>query len=143
MDRRDSADRIEPALANEPTEKTQPNEATEPIDRIDPAEPMLKIEPEEPIDRIDPLDPMLRIEPAEPAGRRELPVIPMPRFSHPGRRAYASASPALPRGGNARVNADPAGPVRTSTVPSFACATLPTIASPSPAPGIPRARGAR
>jgi hypothetical protein len=83
MDRRDSADRIEPALANEPTEKMQPNEATEPTDRIDPAEPMLKMEPAEPMDRIDPLDPMLRIEPAEPADRRELPVIPMPRFSHP------------------------------------------------------------
>ena len=53
-------------------------------------------------------------------------------------------SPAFSSGGNARVNADPAGPVRTSTVPSFACATLPTMASPSPAPGIPRAdRGAR
>jgi hypothetical protein len=83
MDWRDSADRIEPALANEPTEKMQPNEATEPTDRIDPAEPMLRIEPAEPIDKIDPLDPMLRIEPAEPADRRELPVIPMPRFSHP------------------------------------------------------------
>lgn len=66
MDRRDTADRIEPALANEPTEQMQANEATEPIDRTDPAEPMLRIEPEEPIDRIDPLDPMLRIEPAEP-----------------------------------------------------------------------------
>jgi hypothetical protein len=84
MDRRDTADRIEPALANEPTEQMQANEATEPIDRTDPAEPMLRIEPEEPIDRIDPLDPMLRIEPAEPPDRPDLPLIPMPRFSHPG-----------------------------------------------------------
>lgn len=81
MDWRDSADRIERSLANEPTEKMQPNEATEPTDRIDPAEPMLRIEPEEPMDRIDPLDPMLRIEPAEPPDRRELPVNPMPGFS--------------------------------------------------------------
>ena len=44
-------------------------------------------------------------------------------------------------GGNARVNVDPPGPVRTSTVPSLARATLPTMASPSPAPGIPRAPG--
>jgi hypothetical protein len=91
MDWRDSADRIEPALANEPTERMQPNEATDPIDSIDPAEPMLKIEPEEPIDRIDPLDPMLRIEPPEPADRRELPVIPMPGFSHPGTAGRVSA----------------------------------------------------
>jgi hypothetical protein len=83
MDWRDSADRIEPALANEPTEQMQANDATEPIDRIEPAEPMLRIEPDEPIDRIDPLDPMLRIEPAEPPGRCDLPLIPMPGFSHP------------------------------------------------------------
>jgi hypothetical protein len=93
MDRRDSADRIEPALANEPTEQTQANEATEPIDRIDPAEPMLRIEPEEPIDRIDPLDPMLRIEPAEPPDRCDLPLIPMPGFSHPGMGTAAWAWP--------------------------------------------------
>ena len=83
MDWWDTADKIEPALANEPTEKMQANEATEPIDRIDPAEPMLRIEPEEPIDRMDPLEPMLRIEPAEPPGRPDLPLIPMPGFSHP------------------------------------------------------------
>ena len=64
MDWRDSADRIEPALANEPTEQTLANEATEPIDRTDPAEPML------------------RSEPAEPADRRDLPEIPMLGFSH-------------------------------------------------------------
>src|ERR1700756_5396819 len=96
MDWRDTADRIEPALANEPTEKKQAKEATEPIDRTDPAEPMLRIEPEEPIDRIDPLDPMLRIEPAEPPDRPDLPLIPMPRFSQPIRqwpsRGFRSAS---------------------------------------------------
>src|SRR5580700_12271708 len=93
MDRRDTADRIEPALANEPTEQMQANEATDPIDRIDPAEPMLRIEPEEPIDRIDPLDPMLRIEPAEPPDRRDLPLIPMRGFSHPGMGTVAWAWP--------------------------------------------------
>ena len=46
-------------------------------------------------------------------------------------------------GGNASVNVDPSGPVRTATVPLLACATPPTIASPSPAPGMPRAAGAR
>jgi hypothetical protein len=49
------------------------------------------MEPAEPMDRIDPLDPMLRIEPAEPADRRELPVIPMPGFSHPGMGSAAHA----------------------------------------------------
>jgi len=92
MDWRDTADRIEPTLANEPTEKTQANEATEPIDRIDPAEPMLRIEPEEPIERIDPLEPMLRIEPAEPPERPGLPLIPMPGFSHPARQGNRSGS---------------------------------------------------
>jgi hypothetical protein len=57
-------------------------EATDPIERIDPAEPMLKIEPVEPIDRIDPVDPMLRIEPADPAGCCELRAIPICGFSH-------------------------------------------------------------
>ena len=68
-DQRDSADKIEPALAAEPTEKREATEATEPIERTDPAEPMHRIEPADPIDKIDPLDPMLRSEPAEPADR--------------------------------------------------------------------------
>jgi hypothetical protein len=66
--------------------------------RIDPAEPMLKIEPEEPMDRIDPLDPMLRREPAEPAARRELPVIPMPGFSHPWASVHLGDSVRRPSG---------------------------------------------
>jgi hypothetical protein len=81
-DQRDSADKIEPALAAEPTEKMEATEATEPIERIDPAEPMDKIEPVEPMDKIDPLDPILSSEPAEPADRSEPFVFPMPRFSH-------------------------------------------------------------
>jgi hypothetical protein len=83
-DQRDSADKIEPALAAEPTEKMEATEATEPIERTDPAEPMHRIEPAEPIDKIDPLDPMLRSEPAEPAGRelRELSMFLILRFSH-------------------------------------------------------------
>jgi hypothetical protein len=83
MDQRDNADKIEPALAAEPTEKMEATEPTEPIDRIEPAEPMHRIEPAEPMDKIDPLDPMLRSEPAEPAGRGELSVFPMLGFSHP------------------------------------------------------------
>jgi hypothetical protein len=83
-DQRDSADKIEPALAAEPIEKREATEPTEPIERIDPAEPMDRIEPAEPIDKIDPLDPILRSEPAEPADRGELSVFPMLRFSHPG-----------------------------------------------------------
>ena len=80
-DQRDSADKIDPALAAEPTEKMEATEATEPIERTDPAEPMHRIEPAEPIDKIDPLDPMLRSEPAEPAGR-ELSVFLILGFSH-------------------------------------------------------------
>ena len=86
-DQRDSADKIEPALAAEPIEKMEATEATEPIERTDPAEPMLRIEPAEPMDKIDPLDPMLRSEPAEPAARREISVFAMPGFSHPCRSA--------------------------------------------------------
>jgi hypothetical protein len=46
-------------------------------------------------------------------------------------------------GGNASVKVDPCSPVCTATLPLFACATPPTMASPSPAPGMPRAAGAR
>ena len=82
-DQRDSADKIEPALAAEPIEKTEATEATEPIERTDPAEPMHRIEPAEPMDKIDPLDPRLRSEPAEPADRGEISVFAMREFSHP------------------------------------------------------------
>jgi len=90
-DQRDSTDKTEPALAAEPTENMEAAEATAPIDKIDPAEPtdkiepaepIDKIEPVEPIDKIDPLDPMLSSEPAEWADRSELPMFPMPGFSH-------------------------------------------------------------
>jgi len=84
-DQRDSADKIEPALAAEPIEKMEATDATEPIERTDPAEPMHKIEPVEPMDKIDPLDPILSSEPAEPADRGELFVYPMPGFSHRAR----------------------------------------------------------
>jgi hypothetical protein len=82
-DQRDSADKIEPALAAEPFVKMEATEATEPIERSDPAEPMQRIEPAEPMDKIDPLDPMLRSEPAEPGDRSALSVFPMLGFSHP------------------------------------------------------------
>ena len=64
-DQRESADRIEPALAAETTESTDATEPTEPIDKIEPAEPIDRIDPAEPIDKIDPLEPMLRMDPFE------------------------------------------------------------------------------
>jgi hypothetical protein len=82
-DQRDSADKIEPALAAEPIEKMEATEATEPIERTDPAEPMHRIEPAEPMDKMDPLDPMLRSEPAEPADCGDLSVFAILGFSHP------------------------------------------------------------
>ena len=62
-DQQDSADRIDPALAAEPTENTDPIELTEPTDRIDPADPIDRMDPAEPIDKIDPVEPMLRMDP--------------------------------------------------------------------------------
>ena len=61
----------------------------------------------------------------------------------PARRYRAMNTSARPCGGNERVNVEPSAPVRTSAVASLACAMRATIASPSPAPGIPRAAGAR
>jgi hypothetical protein len=66
-DKYEKPDKMEPALAAEPTENTEATEPAEPIDKIDPADPMDRIEPVEPIDRIDPLDPMLSSDPADPA----------------------------------------------------------------------------
>ena len=63
-DQRESADRIDPALAAEATESTDAAEKTEPIDKIEPAEPTDKMDPLEPIDKIDPLEPMLRMDPS-------------------------------------------------------------------------------
>jgi hypothetical protein len=63
-DQQDSADRIDPTLAAEPTENTDPIEPAEPTDRIEPADPIDKMDPAEPIDKIDPLEPMLRMEPS-------------------------------------------------------------------------------
>jgi hypothetical protein len=67
----ESADRIEPALATEPTESRLATDPADPIDKIEPADPIDRIEPEEPILRIDPLEPILRSEPAEPSDRAE------------------------------------------------------------------------
>ncbi len=71
MDRRDNPDRIDSALAAEPTENADATEPTDPIDRMEPADPIERIEPAEPMDRIEPLDPILRIEPAEPASAED------------------------------------------------------------------------
>ena len=62
-DQQDSADRIDPALAAEPTQSTDPIEPAEPTDRIDPADPIDRMDPAEPIDKIDPLEPMLKMDP--------------------------------------------------------------------------------
>ena len=75
MDRNDSADRTEPALAAD---------AIEPTDRIEPAEPTDRMEPTEPTDRIDPLDPMLSSESCEPIDHREPWLSLMPGILAPG-----------------------------------------------------------
>jgi hypothetical protein len=84
-DQRESADRIDPALAAEATESTEAREPTEPIDKIEPAEPIDKMDPAEPIDKIDPLEPMLRMDPSlfrmesfsqGPRSRQAMTVIP-------------------------------------------------------------------
>ena len=59
-DRKDKADRTEPALAKESTEAS---------------------EPAEPTDKIDPADPIDRIDPAEPARRRARSLFRMRPFS--------------------------------------------------------------
>ena len=66
IDTRESPDRMEAKLANEPTENAEPKAPIDPIDKIEPADPIDRIDPADPIDRIDPLEPMLRIDPAEP-----------------------------------------------------------------------------
>lgn len=55
-ERSETADMIEPKLANEPTENADANDPMLPIESIEPTEPM---------DRIDPREPMLRIEPSD------------------------------------------------------------------------------
>ena len=84
MDQRESADKIEPALAAEPIENAEASEPTDPTDRIEPAEPMDRIEPDKPIDRIDPLDPMLKMEPEDPGERGELAEIRITTFWQAG-----------------------------------------------------------
>ncbi len=61
-DHRDSPDRAEPMLRNEPDEMTEANDPMEPIDRIEPTLPMDRIEYAEPMDRIDPSERMERID---------------------------------------------------------------------------------
>ncbi len=84
MDRSDSTDRIECALARQPAEPTDKIEPAEPTDKIEPAEPIERIEPAEPMDRIDPFEPMLRIEFSEPIDHFEPLRSFIPAFSHQG-----------------------------------------------------------
>ena len=85
-DQRESADRIDPALAAEVTESTDAREPTEPIDKMDPAEPIDKIEPAEPIDKIEPAEPIDKIDPLEPMLRMDPSLFRMGSFSQ-GRRS--------------------------------------------------------
>jgi hypothetical protein len=80
-DQRESADRIDPALAAEATESTDAAEKTEPIDKIEPAEPIDKMDPAEPIDKMDPLEPTDKIDPLEPMLRMDPSLFRMESFS--------------------------------------------------------------
>jgi hypothetical protein len=75
-DQRESADRIDPALAAEPTDSTDATEPTEPIDKIDPLEPMLRIDPEEPAERDDPSVFRMGSFSQGPRSRQAMTVIP-------------------------------------------------------------------
>jgi len=85
-DQRESADRIDPALAAEATESTEAREPTEPIDKIEPAEPIDKMDPAEPIDKMHPLEPIDKIDPLEPMLRMDPSLFRMESFSQ-GRRS--------------------------------------------------------
>jgi hypothetical protein len=63
IERSDSAERIEPALAKEPMANTEANDPMDPIDRTEPILPIERIEFLDPIDRIESFD---RIEHQEP-----------------------------------------------------------------------------
>ena len=88
-DQRESADRIDPALAAEATESTEAREPTEPIDKIEPAEPIDKMDPAEPIDRIDPAEPIDKIDPLEPMLRMDPSLFRMGSFSQGPRSQQA------------------------------------------------------
>jgi hypothetical protein len=111
-DQRDSPDKTEPALANEPTESTEASEPADPIDRIEPADPIDRIEPADPMDRMDPLEPMLRIDPAEPISRRERFLLRIGPFSHqvrgPPGQPPAGLTPAGAAAGLTQTTADAA-----------------------------------
>ncbi len=91
-DQRESADRIDPALAAEATESTDAAEKTEPIDKIEPAEPTDKMDPAEPIDKMDPLEPIDKIDPLEPMLRMDPSLFRMESFSQ-GPRHQGESQP--------------------------------------------------
>ena len=91
-DQRESADRIDPALAAEATESTDAAEKTEPIDKMDPAEPIDKMDPAEPIDKMDPLEPIDKIDPLEPMLRMDPSLFRMESFSQ-GPRHQGESQP--------------------------------------------------
>ena len=109
-DQRESADRIDPALAAEATESTDAAEKTEPIDKIEPAEPIDNIDPAEPIDKIDPLEPIDKIDPLEPMLRMDPSLFRMESFSQGPRHQGESQSCPLP--GRARLRRGRGGLVR-------------------------------
>ena len=95
-DQRESADRIDPALAAEATESTEAREPTEPIDKIEPAEPIDKMDPAEPIDKMDPAEPIDKIDPLEPMLRMDPSLFRMESFSQ-GPRSW-QAMTVIPTG---------------------------------------------
>jgi hypothetical protein len=95
-DQRESADRIDPALAAEATESTDAAEKTEPIDKIEPAEPIDKTDPAEPIDKMDPLEPIDKIDPLEPMLRMDPSLFRMESFSQGPRPSRKVSTVPLP-----------------------------------------------
>ena len=89
-DQRESADRIDPALAAEATESTDATEPTEPIDRIEPAEPIDKIDPLEPMLRMDPF--VFRMGPFSQGRRTQQAMTAIPAGTRPPRRGRSRRS---------------------------------------------------
>ena len=124
-DQRESADRIDPALAAEATESTDAAEKTEPIDTMDPAEPIDKMDPAEPIDKMDPLEPIDKIDPLEPMLRMDPSLFGMESFSQGPRHQGEShwPCPAVPHGTAAAL------PCRYPAAPDFGAAVAAWSAS--------------
>ena len=81
VDRKDMADKRDPAESNEPIEAV---EATEKADRKEPTEPIDSAEPTEPIERTEPLDAIDNTEPSDHNDQSDPgPVLPLIPWPHP------------------------------------------------------------